>query len=61
MSLILPFLLIASLFTNLIQYLQINLGKNDLTQQNKILNGALAEKERLRDILKLIKSKNQQN
>lgn len=58
MSLILPLLLVASLFTNLIQYIRISLRKNDLAQQNKILIGALAEKDRLRDIIRRIKATN---
>jgi len=58
MSLILPLLLVASLFTNLIQYIRISLRKNDLVQQNKILKGALAEKDRLRDIIRRIKATN---
>lgn len=58
MSLILNSLLAASLFANLIQFIRIKLSKNDLAQQNKILNGALAEKDRLRDIIRKIKTTN---
>ena len=58
MSLILPLMLFVSLFANLIQSINIILTQNDLSQQNKILIGALAEKDRLRDIIRRIKATN---